>query len=76
MRLNPQASPGKVGVILVLIRKRPDGLFERVLPDGRIDLFTLVDDTDEAEWAGARSSLSHGAPEFDRAPAQRGRSEV
>ena len=36
-------------MIVILIRKRPDGLFERVLPDGRVDLFTLTDESDEGE---------------------------
>ena len=35
---------------MVLIRKRPDGFFERVLPDGRVDLFTLAED--DAEQGG------------------------
>ena len=37
---------------MVLIRKRPDGIFERVLPDGRVDLFTLAEDDSEQGSAG------------------------
>ena len=37
---------------MVLIRKRPDGFFERVMPDGQVDLFTLAEDDSEQGSAG------------------------
>ena len=40
---------------MVLIRKRPDGLFERISTDGRVDLFMLAED--DGEQAGGLVSL-------------------
>ena len=50
---------------MVLIRKRPDGVFERVMPDGRVDLFTLADDDLEQGSAG----FDAPAPLADHVPA-------
>ena len=42
---------------MILIRKRPDGFFERVASDGRVDLFRLADDDDQSEAAAPCSML-------------------